>query len=155
MEILPDEVLDGNAPLVDAEVALAKDVGFKVQQKRERVAVLLAVREQGRVQGAVDVLTKQHSLPRQAGSVDQRAGRVAGAVEGDHLLSPTAMVSPLGGDLVIDREGPHAGAVPVGGGHGAVARLEVDGVFGVGDDAAVVVVAHGRGPSSRGRSGSG
>ena len=74
MEILPDEILDVFASLVSAEVALAEDVGFEAQQELQRVAVLAAVREQGRVEGAVDVLAIQHCLSCKDCGVDQRAG---------------------------------------------------------------------------------
>jgi hypothetical protein len=41
------KILDRDAPLVDAEVALAEDVGRQVQQVVKRLAILAAVREQG------------------------------------------------------------------------------------------------------------
>jgi hypothetical protein len=47
MEIAADEILNRDAPLVDAEVALAEDVGRQVQQVVKRLAILAAVRDQG------------------------------------------------------------------------------------------------------------
>ena len=74
IKILSDEILDVFASLVNAEMALAEDVGSEAQQKLQRVAVLAAVREQGRVEGAVDVLAEQHGLSCEDCGVDQRAG---------------------------------------------------------------------------------
>ncbi len=89
MEIPPDEILDGNAPLVNAKVAFAEDVGLQGEQIRERVAVLAAVREQRRVQRTVDVLAEQHALPPDDRGVNQRTGRVAGVVR-SRFANPTA-----------------------------------------------------------------
>lgn len=56
MEILADEIFHINATFVNAEMALAEDVGLEAQQEFQRVEVLAGVREQGRVERAVDVL---------------------------------------------------------------------------------------------------
>ena len=74
IKILSDEILDVFASLVNAEVALAEDVGLEAQQELQGVAVLAAVREQGRAEGAVDALVEQHGLSREDCGVDQRAG---------------------------------------------------------------------------------
>jgi hypothetical protein len=43
VEIAADEILDGHAPPVDAEVPLAEDVGLQFKQVLERLAILLPV----------------------------------------------------------------------------------------------------------------
>ena len=71
IEIATDEILDVFASLVDAEVALAEDVGPEVQHEFQGGAVLAAVREQERLAGAADVLAEQHGLFCEDCGVDQ------------------------------------------------------------------------------------
>ena len=100
------------------------------------------------MQGAVDVLAEEHGPPVAAGGVDQRAGGVARAVVGGQHTVADGDGLPPGADPAIDGQRPHAGAVPGGGGDPVVAGLQVDGVQGVGKDAAAVVVAKGRGTAA-------
>ena len=138
IEIPTDEILDVFASLVDAEVALAEDVGPEVQHEFQGGAVLAAVREQGRVEGAVDVLSEQHGLSCEDCGVDQRPGRVAGAVVGDHLAAAHRDGFPHCGDVVIDSHRQHPSTIPGGGRDVAVTRFKVNGILFVGCDAATV-----------------
>ena len=70
---------------------------------------------------------------------------MAGAVVGDHLAAAKRNGFPVGGDLVIYPQRQHAGAIPGGGGDVAIARLQINGIFCVGCDAATIMAADGRG----------
>lgn len=123
MEILSDEMFYVFAAPKNAEMPFAKNVDFQAQQKLQRVEVLAAVREQGRVEGAVDVLAEQHGLFSKLCGVHQRTGRVAGAVVGGHLAAAHRDGFPLRSDLAIDPQRHHTGTVPGGGGDLTVTRL--------------------------------
>lgn len=93
-------------------VTFAQDVCIQIQQNLQRVQIILPLREQIGVKGAMDILSKHDLIPLRFRHIDHGAGRMTRGMEGQYL-SPTQWNLLLRArNFYIDEKRFHGGSIP-------------------------------------------